>query len=615
MPLFPPKSRDSRVVVFILLIVIMVSALVGFRGSPTERAYAAETGSSYVSASGRNLYLNGERYQFTGVNAYNLGTFPGANAGCGSYVADVDSFFSQLRPNSVVRMWAFQGSMTTNVKTKKIDWTGIDRVVNAAQKNGKKLILVLGEQAGHCDDGHYKDISWYQGGYKQSFNVYANGLTPLPYLDYVKLIVERYKNSPAVAMWEPVNEPEASTCTNATGYDCYANLSCPNEQAAATAIKTFFDTVGSTIKSIDSNHLISSGTIGDGQCGTSYESYKLVHSSPGIDVASYHDYYHDDQPLPGDQWNGLQKRIDQTTLLNKPLIIGEVGMKASQDGAGCMNYTTRRDKMKAKMDAQLGAGIAGFIPWSLTLGASNGCNFDVIANDPLLNLLKTYPVAMSSVVPSSAVSPFPSPTPTPADIQPPTAPKTLISSNLTPSQVTLNWSGATDNVAISRYEIYRDYAYVTATTGTTFTHTGLTPGKTYKYYIKTRDTAGNSSGTSTMIDVTIPTVGASPTPTPTKAPTPTQAPDTQPPSAPTNLTATATSTSITLKWNAATDNVGVNRYEVYRDYSYVTAAWTTSYTNSGLTPGKTYSYYLKSRDAAGNSSGSSMKVTIKTLPQ
>lgn len=137
-----------------------------------------------------------------------------------------------LRPNAMVRLWAFQGSMTTNVITKQIDWTGLDRVVNAAQKNGKKLILVLTEQAGHCDDGHWKGKTWYAGGYKQAFNDLGNGLTPLSYLDYVKLIVARYKDIPAVAMWEPINEPNASDCVSETGYECYSHLSCSNEPAA-----------------------------------------------------------------------------------------------------------------------------------------------------------------------------------------------------------------------------------------------------------------------------------------------------------------------------------------------------------------------------------------------
>lgn len=569
---------------------------------------AKAAGEGFVSANGTKLYLNGQEYQFTGVNAFNLATYPGFNAGCGGYVQDLDAFFSALRPNAAVRLWAFQGAAATNVTSKQLDWAGLDRVVNAAQKNGKKLILVLGNQDGHCDDGHYKDKTWYQTGYKQSFNDLGNGLTPMPYLDYVKAVVARYKDSPAVMMWEPVNEPAGGDCVNGTGYQCYNGLECRDEAASAAAMKSFFDDIGSTIKSIDPNHLISSGTLGNGQCGTVYEDYKLVHSSNGIDVGSYHDYDAVDQPLPGDPWNGLQKRIDQMRSLNKPIYIGEVGMIAH--GSGCMSMEDRQQKMKAKMDGQFAAGIAGFAPWSYTGGSVSGCNYDIGINDPLITLLREYPVSMSTNTTISA-TPFPVATPIPQDIEAPTPPTSVTASNLTTTSVTINWSGATDNKGIDRYEVYKDWGYVTAIWGNSYTVNGLTPGKSYLFYIKTRDKAGNSSAESTKLTVNIP--GLTPIPTATPTPTPLPA-DTQPPTAPTSIVpVNLTPTTVTLNWSGATDNRGIDRYELYRDWSYFTAIWGNSFTMTGLTPGKKYLFYLKTRDTAGNSSGESVKLTV-TMP-
>lgn len=617
-----PAQPHTHVVVRLLVAVVATILLtVMVRGSNAhiestmQEVSAAEMipANHYVSAQGTSLYLHDQRYQFTGINAFNLGTYPGVNAGCGSFVSDVDAFFSNLRPNAAVRMWAFQGTIATNTTTKKLDWTGLDRVVNAAAKNGKKLILVLGDQSGHCDDGHWKDKAWYQGAYKQAVNDYGNGLTPLPYLEYVKAIVTRYKDSPAIAMWEPINEPAASDCTSGKGYECYANQVCADETAAATALRSFFDTVGGSIKAIDTNHLVSSGTIGDGQCGAVWEDYQYIHQSPGIDVASYHDYQRDDQPMPGDEWNGLQKRLNQMNLIGKPLIVGEVGMLASDMVSGCMSYTARRDKMKAKMDAQFAAGVAGLMPWSLTLGAAQGCNYDVIAGDPLLSLLNGYPVSMSSLTPSLSITPFPSPTPTSYDTQPPSIPTNLRTTNVSATQVGLAWDASTDNVGVARYDIFRDYAYVTSTTGTSYTNTNLLPGKGYMYYVKAKDTVGNYSAASAKLTVTTAYVGPSPTATPTSTPTPIPVADTQPPAAPTNLIATSISTNqIALKWNAATDNVGVVRYELYRDYAYLTATTGTSFTNILLSPGRTYKYYLKARDAAGNSSVASSILTVTT---
>lgn len=336
----------------------------------------------YVTVQRSNLYLDGSPYAFVGVNAYHIAGLRGVTGGCGGYEADLDAFFAKLPAHSVVRTWAFQGGMATNIQTKIIDWSGLDRLVNSASKSGTRLILTLGDQSGTCDDGAWKDIAWYESGFK----VPKSGLS---YLDYVRQIVTRYKDSLAIIAWEPVNEPIAVDCTTGKGTECFAHQKCSNESRSTKALRTFFDTVGGEIKRIDRNHIVSSGTIGDGQCGTIFEDYAYVHQSPGIDLASYHDYGHDLDALPGDQWNGLQKRLDQMKQIGKPLFIGEAGIKATRGSTQCVSYEQRSQLMKAKMDAQFDAGIVGFLIWDYTGGTSKICNFDVVAGDPLLSLLAT----------------------------------------------------------------------------------------------------------------------------------------------------------------------------------------------------------------------------------
>ncbi len=89
--------------------------------------------------------------------------------------------------------------------------------------------------------------------------------------------------------------------------------------------------------------------------------------------------------------------------------------------------------------------------------------------------------------------------------------------------------------------------------------------------------------------------------------------DTQPPSAPTGLKATGTtSTSATLSWTASTDNVGVSGYLVLRDGTQVGTSLTTTYSDSGLAPSTAYTYTVEARDAAGNTSAPSGSVTATT---
>ena len=89
--------------------------------------------------------------------------------------------------------------------------------------------------------------------------------------------------------------------------------------------------------------------------------------------------------------------------------------------------------------------------------------------------------------------------------------------------------------------------------------------------------------------------------------------DSQPPAAPSNLRTTSVgNTSLSLAWNASTDNVGVTGYKVYRDGKQIATTGSTSYTNSELSPGSTYSYHVKAYDAAGNLSASSNTISVST---
>lgn len=66
--------------------------------------------------------------------------------------------------------------------------------------------------------------------------------------------------------------------------------------------------------------------------------------------------------------------------------------------------------------------------------------------------------------------------------------------------------------------------------------------------------------------------------------------DTQAPSAPASMQATPTSsTSVQLSWSAATDNVGVTGYRVYRNSVLVTSTAALSYLDTGRQPQTTYS--------------------------
>ena len=191
-----------------------------------------------------------------------------------------------------------------------------------------------------------------------------------------------------------------------------------------------------------------------------------------------------------------------------------------------------------------------------------------------------------------------------ADTQAPTPPSGLVLSNLACDAATLTWNAASDNVGVAFYDVFHDGQLMKSVPGSTLTASiTAVPGVTWGFFVNARDAAGNVSQASSTVLHTFP---------------PCQV-DTQPPTAPSNLTASVSGTTVTLRWSAATDNIAVRAYDIYRDNLKVGSVATTSSTppdtsfiDSGLSASTGYSYYVVARDAQSNVSGRSNTVAITT---
>ncbi|MDH3724808.1 MAG: DNRLRE domain-containing protein [Thermoleophilia bacterium] len=94
--------------------------------------------------------------------------------------------------------------------------------------------------------------------------------------------------------------------------------------------------------------------------------------------------------------------------------------------------------------------------------------------------------------------------------------------------------------------------------------------------------------------------------------------DTEKPSAPTNLVATDLQpTSVSMGWDASSDNVGVVGYDIYRDGGLLDSVdgATTSYQDDSVAPESSYAYFVVARDAAGNPSAASNTLDVVTPAQ
>ncbi|HEV7934362.1 MAG TPA: glycosyl hydrolase family 18 protein [Actinomadura sp.] len=89
--------------------------------------------------------------------------------------------------------------------------------------------------------------------------------------------------------------------------------------------------------------------------------------------------------------------------------------------------------------------------------------------------------------------------------------------------------------------------------------------------------------------------------------------DAQAPAAPASLRSTSkTSSSVSLAWNASTDNVGVTGYDIYQGTTKADTVTGTTATVAGLSASTAYTFTVKARDAAGNTSAASNAVSVTT---
>ncbi|MDQ7904952.1 cellulose binding domain-containing protein [Phytohabitans sp. ZYX-F-186] len=233
-------------------------------------------------------------------------------------------------------------------------------------------------------------------------------------------------------------------------------------------------------------------------------------------------------------------------------------------------------------------------------------------------LVVAVPGAGASPLPGAAAldtspptPPTPPTTPTTPGTSPfpPGAPGSLTASAVTTGSVTLTWTAATPGCcAVTAYDItytqaFNDIVWSTQVGNvTTATVTAnISRAKQYSFYVSARDSMGRRSPASNSVQVVTPNTDTGP--------------DTTPPSRPGGLElAGQGATTAQLAWTAATDDVGVIGYDVYRfDGLYIsTLLATVTGTGAGvpLGPGRNL-FYVRARDAAGNVSIATNLLTVQ----
>ena len=178
------------------------------------------------------------------------------------------------------------------------------------------------------------------------------------------LIVSRYRDDPAVLMWQVMNEAETVT---RLGFE------------RPDAVLAFAEEMGALIKAIDRRHLLAFGTNTVDRPGSGGSAFVAIASLEAYDLVEAHDYGDEYEALPDD----VRQALAVAQAVGKPFFIGEVGI-CSPPIARARRAALTRDKLEAAWAAD----VDGQLIWSYRAG--DGTNRDFDADDPLSEAVRSF---------------------------------------------------------------------------------------------------------------------------------------------------------------------------------------------------------------------------------
>ena len=184
------------------------------------------------------------------------------------------------------------------------------------------------------------------------------------YWDFVKEIVSRYKDHPAIFSWQLCNEPR-----------CFSKDPTVQDQ--------FVEMISNTaklIKGIDSNHMVSTGSEGEMGCENNMRLCIRINQIPEIDYVNIHIWPFNWGWIKADSvaenYENAERELDRyldahlriSAMTGKPLIVEEFGYPRDGFVFKKGTPTTYRDRLYAHMFGRIigSARSSGFLA---------GCNF------------------------------------------------------------------------------------------------------------------------------------------------------------------------------------------------------------------------------------------------
>ena len=335
--------------------------------------------SSFVQVHNSNFVVDGNVMHFAGTNAYYLPNYEKLNPA----VVDRAMDLFQDTGITVIRMWGFYDGYdcgySKNDSSENVIQTSpgvysesalrdLDNVIAKGKDRGIGFIIPF---VNYWDElGGICQYNTWAGASNPSNNMaffISNSETQKWYKDYIKMLLNRvntvtgiaYKDEPAIVAWQIMNEGR-------------------NRGQNPEILRNWYREIAQYIKSIDSNHLVSTGEEGfdegtpsvysveeysntyvlRAQEGTSYVMNTAI---PEIDFASAHWYpsewgfgstVNDNLLRAQRAWLGDHKAIAESH--GKPFIIGEFGLPSFGDVRVNEMYNALYDHAESiKLDGNL----------------------------------------------------------------------------------------------------------------------------------------------------------------------------------------------------------------------------------------------------------------------
>ncbi|HWK93376.1 MAG TPA: cellulose binding domain-containing protein [Luteimicrobium sp.] len=386
-------------------------------GLTVAPAGASAASPGFVERCGTHFCLDGKVAYFAGANSYDLFTYGAGSGDTETQYMDkagIDQQFADMAADgvSLVRTWMFSheswhGFETAQGVMNEQQWDEFDYILYSAHQHGIRVIPTF-ENYWSAYGGIGTILSWNG----LSSGTTANGaffdrdkcpgcLADYEYeVDYALNRVNHYtgvayKDDSTVFAWELMNEPRHQDQT-------------PNDNTTGTVFNAWVDTVGAHIRSIDPNHMITTGVEGQGsEYGYGSDNgvpFVATCENQYIDFCSAHIY-------PTEYWADLSTEetkalvakyiSDAHDVVGKPMFLGEF----NTDSADRATYWPA-----IYSTIESGGGDASAFWWYENREKDG--TYGIVKGDPILSIFRDHAAAMQAKS-GADVEPTPDPTGTP----------------------------------------------------------------------------------------------------------------------------------------------------------------------------------------------------------